>query len=51
MKCTAKGPKVGFYETECIGEMIEVGKIDNQGLGLGTQTLYQCESCKTIKLC
>ena len=47
MKCTVKGRKVGLYETECTGEMIEVGEIYYGS----PKKLYQCESCKTVKLC
>ena len=55
---TGMGSKVN--KIVCGGEMIEVGKINNEGIYepqvtggkgyLGLQTLYQCELCKTVKL-
>jgi hypothetical protein len=45
---TGMGQKVN--NIVCTGEMAEVGKIDNYSLGLEIQILYQCPSCKTIKI-
>lgn len=50
MKCTNKQFIPGKLDGPCGTEMEKVGEVDNMGLGLGTQTLYQCPSCKSIFL-
>lgn len=51
MKCTAK--ICSYWATipnvNCTGEMVEVGKVLTDVTN--HETLYQCGSCKTIKLC
>ena len=47
-----------YDEVPCTGEMIEVGVVHDElpivnvfGEPVVEKKLYQCESCKTIKLC
>jgi hypothetical protein len=54
MKCTQTKEKVDYLTgyslgiDRCNGEMIEIGLIDSNENG--DIKLYQCESCKSIKL-
>lgn len=52
MNCTASDNHKAGGGGKCGGEMIEVGKtyIGLTPFSPSGKTLYQCESCKTIKL-
>lgn len=42
--------KTNRHKHVCSGELEEKGQIDNYGLGLEVQTIYQCKSCGDIKI-